>query len=35
MRRIKKRADEAKQQLQQHTDSLLSDIASQLRKDDA
>ncbi len=32
MRRIKKRADEAKMATQQHTDSLLSDVASQLRK---
>jgi CRP-like cAMP-binding protein/rhodanese-related sulfurtransferase len=32
MRRIKKRAEEAKQATKQHTESLLTDVASQLRK---
>ncbi|MBI1731376.1 MAG: cyclic nucleotide-binding domain-containing protein [Gammaproteobacteria bacterium] len=33
MRRIKKRADEARQATEQRTDNLLSDVASQLRKE--
>ncbi len=33
MKRIRKRADEAKMATQQHTDNLLTDVASQLLKD--